>query len=104
MIFVVEKTLLFLTTNINKGNIYCDVKGKICNLSDNDHYLVVAGVRERLLVSKWEAQKINEVEIREQYQHKSQTGLQLQITEAIAGYKKDLENIRGNSKTSAKDR
>ena len=52
MIFVVEKTLLFLTTNINKGNIYCDVKGKICNLSDNDHYLVVAGVRERLLVSK----------------------------------------------------
>jgi len=21
----------FLTTNINKGNIYCDVKGKICN-------------------------------------------------------------------------
>jgi hypothetical protein len=49
-------------------------------VSDNDHYLVVARVWERLLVSKREAQKINEAEIKEQYQHKSQTGLQLQIT------------------------
>jgi len=44
------------------------------------------------------------VEIRKQYERKSQTGLQLQITYVIAGYKQDLENIRGNSKTSAKDR
>ena len=25
------KKKLFWTTNINKDNIYCDVKGKICN-------------------------------------------------------------------------
>jgi hypothetical protein len=28
----VKKKILFWTTNINKDNIYCDVKGKICNL------------------------------------------------------------------------
>jgi hypothetical protein len=49
-------------------------------ISDNDHYLVVARVREKLLVSKRGAQKINEEEIGEQYQRKSQTGLQLWIT------------------------
>ena len=27
----VRKTFSFWTTNINKDNIYCDVKGKICN-------------------------------------------------------------------------
>jgi hypothetical protein len=47
---------------------------------DTDHYLVVAKVRERLAVSKQEAQnfdrgrfnlgKINELEVRKQYQFK----------------------------------
>jgi hypothetical protein len=27
----VEKQFLFWTTNINKDNMYCDVKDKICN-------------------------------------------------------------------------
>jgi hypothetical protein len=49
-------------------------------VSDNDHYLVIARVRERLLVSKLGPQKINEVEIREKCQLKPQRGLQLQMT------------------------
>jgi len=54
---------------------------------DTDHYLVVARVRERLAVSKQAAQsfdgerfnlrKLNELEVRKQYQIEIKTGLQL---------------------------
>jgi len=54
---------------------------------DTDHYLVIAKVRERLAVGKQAAQrfdrqtfnlrKLNEPEVREQYQIETQTGLQL---------------------------
>ena len=53
---------------------------------DTDHCMVLAKVRERLAVSKQAAQKIdgeifnlmklNELEVRKQYQKKCQTGLQ----------------------------
>ena len=59
---------------------------------DTDHYLVVAKVRERLAVSKQETRnfdgerfnlrKLNELEVRKQYQ--IETGLQLWRTYMIA--------------------
>jgi len=59
----------------------------IFDVCDTDHYLVVAKVRERLAVSKQAAQsfdgerfnlrKLNELEVRKEYQIEITTGLQL---------------------------
>ena len=56
-------------------------------LTDTDHYLVVAKVRERLAVNKQAAQKLdgerfnlrkpNELEVRKEYQIEISSGLQL---------------------------
>ena len=81
---------------------------------DTDHYMVVAKVRERLVVSKQAAKKfdgerfnlrkLNELEVRKQYQ--------TEITNRFAALEnlsdsKDMnragENIKENIKTSAKD-
>ena len=81
---------------------------------DTDHYLVVAKVRERLAVSEQAAQrfdmerfnlgKLNELEIRKQYQiqisNKCATLENLNISEDI---KRAWENIKDNTKTSAKE-
>ena len=87
------------------------LKGADC---DTDHYLLVAKVRERLAVSKQEAQrfdgkrlnlrKLNELEFRKQYQ--------IEITNRFTAFEnlsddKDLnrawENIKEKIKTSAKE-
>jgi len=62
----------------------CEILGEV---TDTNHYLVIAKVRERLAVGKQAAQrfdrqrfnlrKLNEPEVRERYQIKITTGLQL---------------------------
>ena len=76
---------------INRSNVMHSIvldvrsfRGADC---DTDCYLVIAKVRERLAVGKQAAQmfdrqrfnlrKLNEPEVREQYQMRLQTGLQL---------------------------
>ena len=81
---------------------------------DNDHYLVVAKVRERLAVSKRAAQKfdgekfnlrkLNELEVRKQYQ--TETENRFAALENVSDSKdinRTWENIKENIKTSAKE-
>jgi len=78
-----------------------------------DHYLVVAEARKKLVVSKQAAQKfdvkrfnlrkLNELEVRKQYQIKmSKRFADLENLNDSKNIKRALKNIKQNTKTSAK--
>ena len=79
---------------------------------DTDHYLVITKVRERLAVSKQDAQrfdrqrfnlrKLNEPEVREQYQIKT-TNRFAALENLNNDVNRTWENIKENIQTSAKE-
>jgi hypothetical protein len=84
------------------------------NIKNSDDYLVVAKVRERLAVSKQDAQKfdgerfslrkLNELEVKKKYQIEIKNrNAALENLNADEDVNRAWENIKENTKTSAKE-